>query len=186
MIGRPGSPDTESDRQLVRSFLDRRDEASFRALYRRHSPRMFSLARLTVRSLSLADAEEVMQEAWVRAARDLPRFEWRSSLSSWLCGILINVCRESVRREIRERVRDDGLERLEQLSPGTDPIDIVMLGEALDQLPAGYRKVVVLHDVGGFTHEEIGEILAIDPGTSKSQLSRARARLRLRLRGEGG
>jgi RNA polymerase sigma-70 factor (ECF subfamily) len=176
----------KSDEALVRAFVSRHDESSFRALYRRHAPRMVNLARFVGRRWERADLEDVMQESWVRAARGLPQFEWRSSLSSWLCGIVINVCREFVRRERLTDVSNERLEWSEEWVAGLDPIDLFTLTAALEALPEGYRKVVVLHDVGGFTHDEIGEMLAIDAGTSKSQLSRARTRLRDRLRGNEG
>lgn len=148
------------------------DEESFRLLYRRHAPAMFALAlRLTSRR---ADAEDALQEAWLRAASALASFGWRSSLRTWLCGVVVNCVREqrrgapSTAEAVEERV-ETGIE---------GALDIQA---ALRSLAPGYREVIVLHDVMGFTHEEIGELLGIEAGTSKSQLFRARGALRARL-----
>ena len=105
----------------------------------------------------------------------LPRFRWESKLSTWLVGITINRCRELLRAERRDAshvVEDHGNSAL--AAPATQ----VDLERALMRLAPGYREVLLLHDVEGYTHEEIATILSIDPGTSKSQLARARAALR--------
>ena len=87
------------DRLLVSRFLERRDEAAFRELYARHAGPLYRfLLRLTCRA---ADAEEGLQETWVRASRALARFEWRSALSTWLAGIAIRWWREECRRRGR-------------------------------------------------------------------------------------
>ncbi len=166
--------DTEqTDRELVSAFLATRSEASFRQLYRRHAPLMLRLAN-SLTAGSASSVEDVVQEAWIRAVSTLERFEWRSSLRSWLGGFILNVVREGRRSAGR--------------GPNEVPVGDVVAGdplllqievrEALEQLPPGFRSVVALHDIAGFTHEEIGQILGVDPGTSKSQLARARQRLR--------
>ena len=103
----PGAPeiDQAEDRGLVRAYLANRGEAEFRALYRRHTQ---ALWRTALRSgASNAEAEEIVQETWVRAAQRLDRFRWGSTLSTWLQGIAFNV-----RRELqRERRRERGTER---------------------------------------------------------------------------
>jgi RNA polymerase sigma-70 factor (ECF subfamily) len=170
------------DRSLVRRFVAARDEASFRALYARHAAGVFALAlRL---SGSVSDGEEVLQETWIRAAARLGAFRWDSSLRTWLCGIAVNCWRELRRARasdpVPERFVEDAL-RPAPVPPAGERID---LERALRALPDGYREVVVLHDVQGYTHGEIAEMLGIDPGTSKSQLSRGRGWLRERLAGQ--
>jgi RNA polymerase sigma-70 factor (ECF subfamily) len=122
------------------------------------------------------DAREVTQDAWVRAVGRLGAFAWHSSLRTWLSGFVVNCWRERVRalaRREHTRAPDPG--------PGVDPPPVatrVDLERALARLPPGVREVVLLHDVEGYTHAEIGIALGRTPSFSKSQLSRAHARLR--------
>src|SRR5688500_7492891 len=83
----------EEDRVLVERFTRTKDEATFRELYRRHTPALYLLALRLVGG-SEADAQDAIQEIWIRTCRLLPTFEWRSSLRTWLAGILINRVRE--------------------------------------------------------------------------------------------
>jgi RNA polymerase sigma-70 factor (ECF subfamily) len=167
--------------RLIRAFVERGEEWAFRTLYRRHAPSMYGVA---LRLLGGRDtlAEEVLQTAWVRAAERLGRFRGRSSLKTWLCGITVNVGREALRRERRSPERP--LDAQTALVPATriyGDIQRVDLERAMARLPVGYREVLVLHDVEGYTHEEIARILDIQKGTSKSQLSRARRAMRAEL-----
>jgi RNA polymerase sigma-70 factor (ECF subfamily) len=163
------------DRELVDAVLREGDEGAFRALYRRHTPRLYRMA-LRMTGGDARDAEELTHDAWVRAVSRFASFEWRSQLSTWLVAIVMNCA--------RERWRDDaGIEALEiepaaldrELDSAPARVDVE---RALARLPPGYRQVVVLHELEGYTHEEIAELLGIDPGTSKSQLHHARRRLR--------
>lgn len=125
----------------------------------------------------MADAEDAVQETWTRAVRALPGFRWECSLRTWLSGITVNCCRELVRR--RGPLATDAAP--EPVTPS--PTGVRELESMLAALPDGYREVLVLHDVEGYTHEEIGRLLEIHPGTSKSQLSRARRTLRAWIEG---
>ena len=162
------------------AFLSRSDEASFRSLYRAHTPALYRLA-LRMLDGSEADAEEAVQAAWIRAVEGLRSFRWESSLRTWLTGIILNCCREARRRGFREREAVGAFPpppREPPPPPGDARVD---LGRAVAGLPDGYREVLVLHDVEGLTHEEIAAALGIEIGTSKSQLHRARQALRARL-----
>jgi RNA polymerase sigma-70 factor, ECF subfamily len=167
-----------SDLELVERVLSRGDESAFRELYRRHSPVLF---RLAVRLLggSDSDAGDVLQEAWCRAFEGLRRFSGESSLRTWLGGVVVNCSRE----HIRTRAQSRSLPSAGLASPraGPGPEREMDVRRALEALPEGFREVLVLHDVGGYTHEEIALALNIAPGTSKSQLSRARRALRSEL-----
>jgi RNA polymerase sigma-70 factor (ECF subfamily) len=150
----------------------RRDEGSFVALYREHTPYLYRLALRLVGGRA-AEAEDAVQDTWLRATARLAEFRGESSLRTWLAGFAINCCRE--RR--RKRDPDDGAREAEpsREHPFVDRLD---LERAIAALPDGHREVLVLHDLEGFTHEEIAARLGIVPGTSKSQLSRARSALR--------
>lgn len=170
---------TEPDRDLVSRFLNGRDEGAFRSLYRRHAGVLYRfLLRLTGRA---ADAEEGVQETWVRACRALPGFQWRSSMDTWLIGIAIRWWREETRRQGRERQGADEPEPAPS-APIRAEIDRIDLERAFESLAGGYREAIFLHDVEGYTHDEIAQMLGVDAGTSKSQLSRARRALRAQLR----
>ena len=147
------------------------DEPAFRVLYRRHTPAMYATAyRLVARRR--ADAEDIVQEAWLRAVRQLRSFRRESTLRTWLVGITIRCALELSRR--RPALPIDEAE-LPILSAAPPPLD---LDAAIAALADGYREVLILHDVHGYTHAEIATLLAIGEGTSKSQLARGRAAIR--------
>ena len=176
-----GIPLGDEDRGLVERFLAGRDEAAFRSLYRRHASFLYRFL-LQLSGGDAAAAEEGVQETWVRAARGLSEFAWRSSLKTWLAGIAIRWWRETRRAASRETgLPDEG--ELPPAPPIRREIERVDLERALAALPAGYRRAILLHDVEGYTHEEVAELTGVDVGTSKSQLSRARNALRARLAG---
>ncbi len=176
----------DSDRELVAAYLRSRREGAFRALYRRHTPRLYPLA-LRLLGGEKRDAEEAVQETWIRAAERLGSFAWRSSLGTWLTGITINVCRDRLRHD-RARPRPAPVEdagALERAAPARGDDRRLDLERALASLPGRYRQVLVLHDVEGYTHREIGGFLGIEAGTSKSQLHHARKAMRERLGAAG-
>ncbi|HKD10423.1 MAG TPA: RNA polymerase sigma factor [Thermoanaerobaculia bacterium] len=173
----PESPDV-ADRPLVGEFLATGDESAFRALYRRHAPLVYGLV-LRLCGNRRAEADDVFQETWIRAIAGLGRFRWESALSTWLCGIAVRCARELERRSVASaQPESDPAEG--HASAGEPGVD---LDRALAALPPGYREILLLHDVFGYTHTEIASLLEIEPGTSKSQLSRARRAARERLEG---
>lgn len=169
------------DRGLAEALLERGDERAFRELYRRHTPRLFQFV-LRLLSGAEVDAEDVVQETWLRATQHLDRFRWESSLSTWLSGIGLNVCRDLWRKR---NGRDlDWNAATEPPVPAPRSDERIDLERAMTMLPAGYRMVLILHDLEGYTHDEIGEQLGIATGTSKSQLSCARRAVRAMLNPE--
>lgn len=171
---------SEDDRRLVAEFLATRSEHAFRRLYRRHASAVYALL-LRLTAGDVARAEDCLQDAWLRAIAGLDRFAWRSTLRTWIRGIAINCWREGWRDDRRAPLRLVEKDEPEAALPGVAPLDAIALEQAVAALPDGYRAVLVLHDVEGFTHEEIAEALGIVPGTSKSQLARARAAVRRSL-----
>lgn len=153
------------------------DSAAIRELYQRYSPRVFAVVRRLAGDDALA--EDWAQEAWVRAFRALPGFRGDARFSTWLHRIAVNSALHGRRGRERRVGRETELKAdAVQSTRGDQAVLRVSLQRALDTLPAGMRQIVVLHDVEGYTHEEIGEMLGIAAGTSKSQLFKARARLR--------
>lgn len=161
---------------LVERFLRGRGEDAFRALYRAHTPALYALA-LRLAGGERAEAEDLVQESWVRALTALRTFRAQSALRSWLCGVLVNVHRGRIRADWRIVDAPD----VEALADTTGRDDAIDLERAIAALPEGARDVYVLHDVHGYTHREIAELMGIVEGTSKSQLNRARSLLRSSL-----
>ena len=164
------------DLALVERFLRGRGEDAFRALYRAHTPALYALA-LRLTGGDEGEAEDLVQESWVRALTALRSFRGQSALRSWLCGVLVNVRRGRIRVDWRTIDAPDA----EPLAEATSPDDAIDLERAIATLPDGARDVYVLHDVEGYTHREIANLLGIVEGTSKSQLNRARVLLRSSL-----
>ena len=164
-----------SDRELADLVIHQGDEDAFRILYRRHTPAVYQFVLRLVGG-NVQEAEDVIQETWMRAARGLEGFRWQSALKSWLTGIALNRVRETARKKKRSLVEVDG--DWEMPATVADPGQRVDLDRALELLPQGFRTVLVLHDVEGYTHQEIGSRLGITDGTSKSQLHGARRAMR--------
>lgn len=172
-----------ADRLLADRVRRDRDEEAFRTLYRRYTPGLY---RFVLRLLggNEFDAEDVVQQAWLKAVEGLGDFRWEASFRTWLHGIALNYCRGLFRRK---EPRWLALEEGPPLAgPMSHPHERIDLETALTRLPSGYRTVIVLHDVEGYTHEEIGQRLGISANTSKSQLSRGRRLLRSLLAPEEG
>ena len=167
-----------SDRELVEAVVVNGDEIAFRELYRRHTPRLYQLILRLVGTEQ--DAEDIVQEAWIRATEAAANFRWESGFATWLTGIAINRFKELLRK--RNRWPMLALEQVSEPEIRPDRVgERVDLERALKLLPDGYRTVLVLHDLEGFRHEEIAEQLGIAPGTSKSQLFHARRYVRALL-----
>ena len=167
-----------ADATLIRRVLSG-DERAFRMLYDRHTPRL----TMTVRRLlgpRREDADDVVQETWLSACRAMHTFRGDARFSTWLTSIAVRATLNHVGPRPRAETE---LEADVAAPGGAEPGAEIDLERALERLPDQQRMVVLLHDIEGFTHLEIGERLGVAPGTSKSMLSRARQTLRLVLSG---
>ncbi len=169
-----------TEAQLIRRASDG-DGQAVRALYERYAPRVYAV----VRRIAADDdqAQDYAQEAWIRAIRALPTFRGDARFSTWLHRIAVNAALQALRKAETRLKRERPLP--EVVSAPTLSKDALLqrrLEWALDQLPDGMRQVIILHDVEGYTHEEIGELLGVTSGTSKSQLFKARMKMRALLR----
>ncbi|HSR69319.1 MAG TPA: RNA polymerase sigma factor [Acidobacteriota bacterium] len=172
----------KEERRWAEAIMKEGDEVSFRHLYRRHTPRLFQFVLRTVGSR--ADAEDIVQETWIKAVRNLSGFRWQSAFSTWLTGIGLNLCREHLRRGKRNSWVD--LQALPEAGAPPPPSGMRLdLESAIKALPDGYRMILLLHDLEGWTHREIARSLEISEGTSKSQLFNARKAVRASLKSQG-
>lgn len=177
----PSTPD-EMDEALLVEKAAEGDGPAVRALYERYSPRVYAVVRRIAGDDDLA--QDYAQEAWIRAIRALPTFRAESRFSTWLHRIAVNAALQAARKAATRQKHEGPAPEVIPVTPR--PGDVLLeerLERALDRLPEGMRRVLVLHDVEGYTHQEIGEMLGVATGTSKSQLFKARARLRELLAG---
>lgn len=178
----PLSSPVPSDDVALAASGDRR---AFERIYRGHVDRVFSVCVRMVGDR--AKAEELTQDVFVRAWEKLGTFRGEAQFSTWLHRLAVNVVLNDRQAEGRRRARqDEGIEDMDDIPHG-DVRALPVPGLSLDleraigALPAGARKVFVLHDVEGYTHEEIGEMLGVTAGGCKAQLHRARMLLRRML-----
>jgi RNA polymerase sigma-70 factor, ECF subfamily len=159
------------------------DEAAFEEVYGIHHRRVYGLClRMTQ---NVAEAEDITQEVFILLHRKAGSFRGESQFNTWLYRLTVNqvLIRFRKSKARREDALEDDEPRPTELdhprSPGASQlVDRIALDSALAQLPPGYRAAFILHDVEGYEHEEVGEILGCAVGTSKSQLHKARAKLR--------
>ncbi len=155
---------------------------AFEALYRRHYRRVYALClRMTGNP---DDAEDLTQEVFLQVLRKLDSFRGEAAFTTWLHRVAVNQVLMHFRKKSNrvESVTEEG-DMPEEVTPAlirqsqTPLVDKLTLLSAVRKLPRGYRTVLILHDVKGYEHEEIGRLLGISAGTSKSQLHKARARM---------
>ena len=176
-----GAYDDVDDAELVRAVLAGNARAE-RELYDRHVDRVFRLAFRMAGDEALA--RDFTQDTFVRAFEKLNEFRGDSSIATWLHAIASSVILNGLKKVTRIRAREQGGNELPEVAitrREAEPDLKLKLARAIDALPDGYRMVFVMHDVEGYTHEEIGSALGIQPGTSKAQLFRARGKLRIAL-----
>ena len=175
------------DMQLVRRALARESEA-FRAIMKAHNQRLYRIARGVVRNDS--EAEDIVQEAYVRAFASLGAFRGDSSLATWLSRIVINEALGRLRKRRRTVAMPEPQAEIIQfpLNPSDDPERTMaqrqilkLVEQATDSLPDVYRTVFVARVIEGLSIEETADLLGVRPETVKTRLHRARALVRKAL-----
>ena len=178
----PLSPDAEI---LARAQAG--DHHAFAHLYALHKRRIYSLCLRMVGNV--AEAEDLTQEAFLQLFRKIATFRGESAFSTWLHRLAVNVVLMHLRKKgLPEVSLEESMEPQQEDGPKKDigardnvlagSIDRVNLGRAIESLPPGYRIIFVLHDVEGYEHNEIAEMMGCSIGNSKSQLHKARMKLR--------
>ncbi|MGA2891192.1 MAG: sigma-70 family RNA polymerase sigma factor [Terracidiphilus sp.] len=183
---------TNDDQADILARAQAGDHQAFAQLYSIHKRRVYSLCLRMVGSV--AEAEDLTQEAFLQFHRKIATFRGESALSTWLHRLAINVVLMHLRRKgLQVSSLDELMEPAPDQRPGrsfgapdlvlSGTIDRLTLQRAINDLPAGYRLIFVLHDIEGFEHNEIAALLDCSIGNSKSQLHKARLKLRESMRG---
>jgi RNA polymerase sigma-70 factor (ECF subfamily) len=183
------APKAASETQLV-ARAQHGDEEAFAALFEMHKRRVYSLClRMTGNT---AEAEDLTQEAFLQLFRKISTFRGESAFSTWLHRLAVNVVLMHLRKKVPQQISLDEVDSSQDEPVKRDygdidrrlmgSIDRIGLSRAIADLPPGYRMVFVLHDIEGYEHNEIAEIMNCSVGNSKSQLHKARMKLRDWLR----
>lgn len=164
--------------ELVRR-AQKGDRTAFEEIYRRNANRVYAVClRITAHT---GKAEELTQDVFVKCWEKLPTFRGESAFFSWLHRLAINTVlmeQRSQKRRTTKEITTDALEMLERLEPFNPSVEPLDLEKAIAQLPPQARTIFVLHDVEGYRHNEIAEMLKLSVGTCKAQLFRARKLLK--------
>jgi RNA polymerase sigma-70 factor, ECF subfamily len=181
--------DCSNDELQLISSAKKGNEQAFAALFNQHKRRVYSLC-LNM-SKDVAEAEDLTQDAFIRVYRKLNTFRGESRFSTWLYRIAVNTVLANFRKSRSEMLTfdrdiqvDSSFERQEagrgdaQLLGAVDRITLL---RAIEELPPGCRTVFILHDVEGYEHHEVAEMLGCSIGNSKAQLHNARLKIRKRL-----
>jgi len=179
-----------SENEAVR-LAQKGDSEGFERLYQLHSRRVHGLCLRMVKNE--AEAEDLTQEAFMRVFRKIHTFQGKSAFSTWLHRVSVNTVLMSLRKKKRVEIsleNDDHYEEElgvpRQIPGGPDPsliglFDRENLKRVFRQMPDGYKRMLVLHDVLGYEHNEIATLVNCSVGNSKSQLHKARVRMRTLL-----
>ena len=180
------SGDRADERQLVAAAA-RGEVPAFEALYRRHVGRVHGVIKRLVGGHG-ARADDLTQEAFVRAWQALPAFRFESAFSTWLHRLAVNTALMELRSRRGRPLEDGDDDAIAQLGSADSAGHLTALSLDLERavatLPPRARAVLVLYDVEGWRHEEIAAELGMAVGSSKAQLHRARGLLRARLGGK--
>ncbi|HXM99887.1 MAG TPA: sigma-70 family RNA polymerase sigma factor [Candidatus Dormibacteraeota bacterium] len=184
---RPTEPKALTEAEAIR-LAQAGDAAAFEFLYQLHNRRVYALCLRMMNNP--ADAEDLVQEAFLQLFRKIDTFRGESAFSTWLHRMTVNVVLMKLRKktlpatsldEITDPDEETGGPRKDVGAPDlrlSGAVDRVNLERCIEKLPPGYRTVFMLHDVQGYEHNEIAGIMDCSVGNSKSQLHKARTRLR--------
>ena len=165
----------EQEQLLVKECL-KNNRVSQKQLYNQFAEVMLGVCYRYTKSL--ADAEDVLQEGFVRVFKNLHQYRFDGELGAWIRRVMVTTALNYLKRNAKYQ-NDLAFEKLD-MHPVTDDnpeikLDTKELASLIQQLPAGYQAIFNLHAVEGYTHVEIGKLLGITDGTSRSQYARARA-----------
>jgi RNA polymerase sigma factor (sigma-70 family) len=166
-----------NDQLLVKNCLKGKRDAQ-QLLYERHAEYMLGVCYRYTKSIT--DAEDVLQDGFIKVYRNLHQYKSDGELGAWIRRIMVNTAINFLKQQSRSRIDLSFIEdNLHPVSTDDPEISLTVkeLAELIRQLPTGYQTIFNLHAVEGYTHVEIGQLLGIHEGTSRSQYARARGLL---------
>jgi RNA polymerase sigma-70 factor, ECF subfamily len=162
------------------------DHEAFKTIYQLHQRRVYALCLRMVKNVE--QAEDLTQEAFIQLFRRISTYRGESSFTTWLHRVTVNVVLMSLRRNTLPTTSLEALTTPSDDTPAfefgfadnrlTGALDRLELERAIEELPPGYKIIFILHDIEGYEHHEISDLLGCSIGNSKSQLHKARMRLR--------
>jgi RNA polymerase sigma-70 factor (ECF subfamily) len=161
------------------------DAPAFEALYQQHAARLYNLASRMAGNAG--EAEDLLQDIFLLAYRKVGSYRGESSLGTWLYRLAMNHCLDVIRsRQARMGGLTDSMDEPDAApvaapGPTLSAVSRIDLERAIEALPPACRAAFLLHDVEGFGHQEVADILGVSEGTSKSQVHKARLRIRAQL-----
>jgi RNA polymerase sigma-70 factor, ECF subfamily len=167
-----------SEAHLIARVLEG-DRLAGRELYDAHAPRVYRLAYRMTCDEDMA--RECTQDAFVRAFSKLGGFRQEAAFGTWIHRIAVSVVLQAMRSQRRRSARFVDMEEAKHVAAGDDTHDAELasrLERAVDELPEMYRTPLIMHDLEGYTHAAIADVLSIAEGTSKTRVAHARAKLR--------
>ncbi len=152
-------------------------EQTLEAIYRKESQRVYNIALRLMGNHH--DAEDIVSEVFLKVHYGLKKFKYKSSVGTWIYRITINTCRDVWKKRKKEVENTESYFKITHKEDSTERF--VFLKKAIENLPYKLREIFILHEIGGFTHDEIAKIANVPKGTSKSYLHRAKKKLREEL-----
>jgi RNA polymerase sigma-70 factor (ECF subfamily) len=153
-----------------------------RALFDKFAPKMLAVCMRYLKNID--EAEDALQDGFVKVFQKIPEFKMEGSLEGWIRRIMVNNSLDAIRRNKKQLLEDD-VDSVQHKVSFTDfqfdDMDLQYLMKIIQSLPDGYRVVFNMFAIEGYSHKEIAETLGVSENTSKSQYSRARALLREKL-----
>jgi RNA polymerase sigma-70 factor (ECF subfamily) len=172
----------ELDDNTLAKLAAKGDIDAFNELYRRHNLYPYKVALIILKNP--VDAEDAAQDTFLDAFKYLHSFRGDSQFKSWLCSIAIEKAWKNIRKRDRlpiVEIDDEETFKIANAKTSTSILDAIVIQDILQRLPRGYRAVLILHDVEGYKHPQIAELLGCTEGTSRSQLHKARLKFRALL-----
>ena len=168
----------QEENNIIRLAVDHNRQAQ-QNLYVKFSPKMLSVCRQYIKDVHLA--EDVMITAFMKVFLNLKNFENKGSFEGWIRRIMINECISFIRVHKKINYIEDNFYFEESINPDESQFSVEDIQVLIDNLPDGYKMVFNLYAIEGYKHQEIAQMLGINEGTSKSQLSHARKALQLEI-----
>jgi RNA polymerase sigma-70 factor (ECF subfamily) len=163
-----------TERELVEGCI-KEDRKCQRFLWDKYAPKLLSVSIRYCKTLE--DAEDVLMESFVKIYDKMPEFRFQSSLETWMRRVVVNMSINKIRAmKIMDSIDNESYD-VPFVDFGFDNLNAKELMALLDKLPIGYRTVFNLYAIEGYSHKEIGEVMGIDEGTSRSQLAKSRKAL---------